>query len=90
MLRVLVCFQLAPVLPLGGRMSVFLKRFVINLFKKTDLRITLHNNNTLQKLLMPKTPNLGQIQQIRSIQTNMPGLQQGVCRADGTKFHTRV
>ena len=37
-----------------------------------------------------KTSNPGQIQQIRSIQTNMPRLQKGVCTADGTKLHTKV
>jgi len=36
-----------------------------------------------------KTPNPRQIQQIRRIHTNTPGLQ-GVCRADGTKFHTQI
>jgi len=36
-----------------------------------------------------KTPNPVQIQQIRSIQTDMPGLQQG-SRADGKKLHTKV
>jgi len=32
--------------------------FITNLFKKTDLRITLRTNNTLQKLLMPKPQTL--------------------------------
>ena len=35
-------------------------------------------------------PNPGQMHQIRCIQTNMPGLQQDVCRADGTALYTRV
>ena len=32
--------------------------FITNLFRKTDLRITLRTNNTLQKLLMPKPQTL--------------------------------
>jgi hypothetical protein len=28
--------------------------FITNIFKKTDLRITMHTNNSLQKVLMPK------------------------------------
>jgi hypothetical protein len=63
--------------------------FITNLFKKTDLRITLHQQHP-PETTYAKTPNPGQIQQIRSIQTNMPGLQQGVCREDGEKLHTKV
>jgi len=32
--------------------------FITNLFRKTDLRITLRTNNALQKLLMPKPQTL--------------------------------
>jgi len=63
--------------------------FVTNIFKKTDIRITLRTNNTLQKTANAKTPNPRQIQQIRRIQNNMPRLQQGVCRADGICFTQR-
>jgi len=59
--------------------------FITNLFKKTDLKISWRTTNTIQKLLMPqhRPP-------IRSIQVNMPRMQQSVCGSNRTQFHSEV
>jgi len=56
--------------------------FITKLFRKTNLKITFRSNNTVQILLRHKQQIPDIHTQIRSVQTVVPRLQEGVCGAN--------
>jgi len=63
--------------------------FIRNIFKKADIRITLHTNNTLQKILIPKPQALNKYSRSGAYKQTCPECNKAYVGQTGRSFTQR-